>query len=74
VNQASTLNTGASMNNTNNAHPSFIKRPRPKLTDDHEKFDGKDLSLYPQFRGKLEATMPKPSVPNRTGFGTPFIV
>ena len=51
VNQASTLNAGAS----NNAHPSFIKRPRPKLTDDHEKFDGKDLSLYPQFRGKLEA-------------------
>jgi hypothetical protein len=40
---------------TNNAHPSFIKHPRPKLTDDHEKFDGKDLSLYPQFRGKLEA-------------------
>ena len=35
--------------------PPNIKRPRPKLSDDHEKFNGEDLSLYPQFRGKLEA-------------------
>jgi hypothetical protein len=43
----------AHMNET--PRPFNIKRPRPKLSDDHEKFDGEDLSLYPQFRGKLEA-------------------
>jgi hypothetical protein len=35
---------------------SSIKRPRPRLPDP-EKFNGEDLSLYPQFEGKLHAKL-----------------
>ena len=53
--QSRQINNMEARVNETPTRPPNIKRPRPKLSDDHEKFDGEDLSLYPQFRGKLEA-------------------
>jgi len=41
---------------TNTPDVPDVRRPKPRLTDP-DRFDGKDLTLYPQFEGKLLAKL-----------------